>query len=48
MSLEQLAQAIGRPDQIETIHHVLEHLVANKRYVARRKDLYRFLPTRTR
>lgn len=48
MSLEQLAQALSRPDQIETIHHVLEHLAANKRYVARRKDLYRFLPTRMR
>lgn len=37
---ETLAEAIGRPDDVETVHHVLEHLAANRREVTRRRERY--------
>lgn len=37
---EELAEAVGQPDEIETVHHILEHLLANKRYVQRARSRY--------
>ena len=36
MAVEELAAALNADDQAETLHHVLEHLAANGRYVRRR------------
>ncbi len=33
-TLEQLAQAIGAEDQVETLHHILTHLATNRRIKA--------------
>jgi glucose-6-phosphate isomerase len=30
-----LAQAVGEPEQVETVYHLLEHLAANGRGVTR-------------
>ena len=38
---EQLADQMGIPQQVETVHHVLEHLAANKRGVKRSRNKYR-------
>lgn len=38
---EALADALGAPDRVETVHHILEHLAANKRHVHRARRLYR-------
>ena len=37
---EELAEAVGQPEEIETVHHILEHLLANKRYVQRARSKY--------
>ncbi|MEX0655370.1 MAG: glucose-6-phosphate isomerase [Phycisphaeraceae bacterium] len=39
-SPDELAHAMGEPDQVETLHHLLEHLAANKRYVHRHRHRY--------
>lgn len=39
---EQIADRMGRPQQVETIHHVLHHLVANRRGVARTGRKFRW------
>ena len=31
LSPTEIAESIGSPEAVETIHHVLEHLAANKR-----------------
>jgi len=38
---DEIAQAIGRPDEAEAIHHILEHLASNKRGVARARGKYK-------
>jgi len=35
LTVQEIADELGIPDRIETIHHIVEHLVANKRYVKR-------------
>ena len=42
-TVEEIAQAIGAPDEAESIHHMLEHLVANRRHVSRSGKKYRAL-----
>jgi len=37
-TVEQVAEAIGMPDEIETVYHVLEHMVANGRANAARGE----------
>ncbi len=39
---EQIADRMGRPQQVEAIHHVLSHLVANRRGVARTGKKFRW------
>jgi glucose-6-phosphate isomerase len=41
---EQLAEAAGRPEAVETAHHILEHLAANKR-IRKTGSKYTTLPT---
>jgi len=41
LSPDEIAQAIGQPDQAESIHHILEHLASNKRGIARARGKYR-------
>lgn len=43
---EQLAIALGEPDHIETIYHVLEHLAVNQRLVKRRGRSYQYRPSK--
>lgn len=38
MSAEDIAGSIGRPEEVETVHHILEHLAANGRAVAHGPD----------
>ena len=38
---EQIADRMGEPQLVETIHHVLAHLAANKRGVARSRNKFR-------
>jgi glucose-6-phosphate isomerase len=40
LDAQQIAEGIGSPDHVETVHHVLEHLAANKRFVARERRSY--------
>jgi len=37
----QIAQAIGQPDQAESIHHILEHLASNKRGISRARGKFK-------
>jgi len=37
---ESLADALGAPEQVEALSHMLDHLVANKRYVVRKRNRY--------
>lgn len=39
---EQIADRMASPQQVETIHHVLEHLAANKRGVVKSRGKYRW------
>ena len=39
---EQIADRMAIPQQVETIHHVLDHLAANRRSVVRNKDKFRY------
>ncbi|MEZ6192289.1 MAG: hypothetical protein R3C45_13505 [Phycisphaerales bacterium] len=41
LSPDEIAQAIGKPDQAEAIHRILEHLASNKRGVARARGKYK-------
>ena len=41
MSPDEIANAIGEPDQTESIHHILEHIASNKRGVARARGKYK-------
>jgi len=41
LTAEQVAQRIGMAEQVETVHHVLEHLAANKRIKRSRKQYTR-------
>lgn len=38
---DEVAQAIGEPDQAESIHHILEHIASNKRGVIRARGKYK-------
>ena len=40
-SVEQIAAALACPQHAETVHHILEHLAANKRGVTRTHAIYR-------
>ena len=40
-SADDVAAAIGRPNDTETIHHILEHLAANKRGVTVSRGQFR-------
>jgi glucose-6-phosphate isomerase len=40
-TVEQIADRMGLPHQVEPIYHVLEHLAVNKRGVARSRGKYR-------
>jgi glucose-6-phosphate isomerase len=45
LTSEQIADRMGSPGDVETIHHILEHLAANKRGVVRlRGDKFRLRP----
>ena len=41
LSPGEIAQAIGQPDQAESIHHILEHLASNKRGIARARGKFK-------
>jgi glucose-6-phosphate isomerase len=41
MSPDEIANAIGEPDQAESIHHILEHIASNKRGIARARGKYK-------
>jgi glucose-6-phosphate isomerase len=41
MSVEQVAKTIDAEDEIETLHHLLEYLSANKRQVTGSKGKYK-------
>ncbi len=41
LSPGEIAQAIGQPDQAESIHHILEHLASNKRGIARARSKFK-------
>lgn len=43
-SAEQIADRMGVPHQVETVNHILEHLSANKRGVARSRGKFRWKP----
>ena len=43
-SVEEIAHAIGAPDRSETVHHILAHLAANKRGIARKGAKFRAKP----
>ncbi len=38
---QALAQAIGEPDQAESIHHILEHMASNKRGITRSRGKFK-------
>jgi glucose-6-phosphate isomerase len=38
---DELAEAIGSPESVETVFHILEHRAANKQGVAKKDDRYR-------
>ncbi|GAB4111641.1 MAG: glucose-6-phosphate isomerase [Phycisphaeraceae bacterium] len=40
MTAEEIAQALGQPERVESIHHILEHLAGNKRGVKRSRNRY--------
>jgi glucose-6-phosphate isomerase len=40
---DDLAKAVNEPDQNETIHHILEHLHANRRYIKKTRNRYQAL-----
>ncbi|MEX0746340.1 MAG: glucose-6-phosphate isomerase [Phycisphaeraceae bacterium] len=42
---DQLAEAMDRPGDVEAVHHLLEHLAANRRYVRRSRNRYAHLPS---
>ena len=42
LTVEEIAEQIGRAQDAEAIHHVLEHLAANKRFVTRVRSSYRY------
>ena len=42
LTVEDLAEAIGQPDRVETVYHVVEHLSANKRLVQNRRGKYQY------
>jgi len=41
MDPAEIAQAIGEPDQAESIHHILEHLASNKRGIVRARGKFK-------
>ncbi|MCC7193441.1 MAG: glucose-6-phosphate isomerase [Phycisphaeraceae bacterium] len=41
---EQIADRMGLPQRVETVHHILEHLAANKRGVSRSRGKFRWKP----
>lgn len=41
LSPDEIAQAVGLPDQAESIHHILEHLASNKRGVSRARGKFK-------
>jgi len=41
LSPDEIAQAIGQPEQAESIHHILEHLASNKRGIARARGKFK-------
>jgi glucose-6-phosphate isomerase len=43
-SAEQIADRMGVPQQVEAVHHVLEHLASNKRGVLRSRGKFRWKP----
>ncbi|MFP4145674.1 MAG: glucose-6-phosphate isomerase [Phycisphaeraceae bacterium] len=43
-SAEEIARGIRQEEQVEAVQHILEHLAANKRYVQRSRQVYRYLP----
>jgi glucose-6-phosphate isomerase len=40
--IEDLAQALGKYEQAETLMHILEHLAANKRFVHKKGKTYQY------
>lgn len=40
---EEIAEGIGKPDAVETIYHIAEHLAANKRFIKRQRTRYTWL-----
>lgn len=41
MAPDEIANAIGQPDQAESIHHILEHIASNKRGITRARGKYK-------
>lgn len=39
---DDLARALGKPDDAETLHHILEHLAANRRFVQKKGKIFQY------
>ena len=44
--VETIAERIGQPQRVESVHHICTHLAANKRQVKRQRSQYQYLAAR--
>jgi glucose-6-phosphate isomerase len=42
LTIEQIADKMGLPHEVETLYHILEHMAANKRGIIKSRGRFRY------
>ena len=42
LTIEQIADKMGQPHEVETLFHILEHMAANKRGIVKSRGRFRY------